>query len=48
MTTEWYMYVFDAIPIFLGVSLFTVVWPPRFLMSDRYSSPQHSVKLEDM
>jgi len=31
MTTEWYFYVLDALPLAFGLSLFVFVWPPRYL-----------------
>jgi hypothetical protein len=30
-TTEWYIYTFDTLPIFIAIAIWAVIWPPNYL-----------------
>lgn len=30
-TTEWYIYTFDTLSLFVGIAIWAIVWPPRYL-----------------
>jgi hypothetical protein len=33
-TTEWCLYVFDSLPLFVGMIVWVLVWPPAILNED--------------
>lgn len=30
-TTEWYIYTFDTLPIFIAILIWAIIWPPAYL-----------------
>jgi hypothetical protein len=47
-THEGYLYLLDALPLFLAMSLYVFVWPPRFIPDVEYEGGLAALQVSPM